>query len=73
MSSEIDYDNLRRMDQIILGFNIFKKYPDSDHLHSSHDELHAGPDENIVSAEDIVELEKLGWHAYGDFGFTFFT
>jgi hypothetical protein len=73
MSSEIDYDNLRRMDQIILGFNIFKKYPDSDHLNSSRDELHAGPDESTVSEADIAELAKLGWKAYGDGGFTFFT
>jgi hypothetical protein len=45
------------------AFAIFAEYaPDTTYgVHPAHDEITAGPDPGIVSAEHLEELEALGW------------
>ena len=44
------------------AFAIFAKYGDgAGKTQARHDELLAGPDPELVSAEDCAQLEALGW------------
>ena len=40
---------------------IFARYPGDDSIAAQHDELYAGPDPTLVSAEDLARLDVLGW------------
>lgn len=46
------------------AFSIFAKYnPDGwGDVEAEHDVIFAGPHPDLVSAEDKVRLEELGWH-----------
>lgn len=47
------------------AFQIFDSYgdPNEQDISAEHDEIFAGPDPEVVSAEHLIELEQLGWHA----------
>ena len=59
-------------EKLIAALQIFNKYGHSKFLSAEHDEIFAGPEPSDVSAEDIAELEKLGWRA-GESGFSSFV
>lgn len=52
------------------AFTIFAKYSKDengfDHVAGEHDEIFAGPNPEIVSAEDKARLSALGWSADND-------
>lgn len=50
-----EYEKLRK------ALDIFAKYEHRPWLSAEHDELFAGPDPSVVSAEDIEALDQLGW------------
>lgn len=59
----------RSADEWIESFEIFKKYEATGGLEAAkHDEVFAGPNPNVISSEDLVRLEKLGWNEseYGE-------
>jgi hypothetical protein len=65
----------RSTDEWIESFEIFKKYNATGGLEAAeHDEVFAGPNPNVVSSEDLVRLEQLGWNEseYGE-GFQAFV
>lgn len=49
--------------RIIEAFQIFEKYDHFKNVHAEHDELYAGPDPSVVSEEELVKLDELGWIA----------
>lgn len=59
----------RKSSEWIESFQIFEKYGCTDGIAAAeHDEVFAGPDDiSIISDEDRVRLEALGWNesAYG--------
>ena len=62
------------MEDLIKALRIFEKYCDDHHKQRpfccDHDIIIMnGAGKNDVSPEDLVELEKLGWYPYEDFGF----
>lgn len=51
-----------KYEEWILAFRIFQKYdPGSFNVQASHDEVHAGPEPDSVSDDDLRELYALGW------------
>ncbi len=60
---------------LMEAFMIFAKYPNEYHdiSRAEHDEIWAGPDPEVVSTEDKLRLEELGWNDYGDGGFHHFV
>ena len=62
------------MEDLIKALRIFEKYCDDYHCKypfcCDHDIIIMnGAGKNDVSQEDLVELHKLGWDPYEDFGF----
>ena len=62
------------MEDLIKALRIFEKYCDDFHKERpfccDRDIIVMnGAGKNDVSPEDLVELEKLGWYPYEDFGF----
>ena len=62
------------MEDLIKALRIFEKYCDDYYKQRpfccDHDIIIMnGAGKNDVSPEDLVELEKLGWYPYEDFGF----
>ena len=62
------------MEDLIKALRIFEKYCDDYHKQRpfccDHDIIIMnGAGKYDVSPEDLVELEKLGWYPYEDFGF----
>ena len=62
------------MEDLIKSFRIFWNYCDD--YHKTHPFccdrdiiVFNGAGKNDVSPEDLVELHKLGWNPYEDFGF----
>jgi hypothetical protein len=52
------------------AFTIFARYAGYDGVCAEHDEIWAGPDVSVVSAEDKARLAELGWTDGGEgFGF----
>jgi hypothetical protein len=49
-------------EELIRALQIFKEYDSDEFMSAEHDEIHAGPNPELVSAEHIAELEELGWH-----------
>ena len=44
------------------AFTIFARYDDKAYsVQPAHDEIFAGPNPDVVSAEDRARLEELGW------------
>lgn len=62
---------MEKVDQIIEGLNIFKKYGEVS-IQAEHDELFAGPVSQEVSTDDRKRLEEIGWRD-GDTGWSIFT
>ena len=65
------------MEDLIKALRIFEKYCDDYHRKfpfcCDHDIIIMnGAGKNDVSSEDLVELQKLGWEPYEDFGFCSF-
>jgi hypothetical protein len=52
-------------DGMIESLTIFRKYVTSGEeafpMNPMHDQLYAGPEPELVSAEDIARLQELGW------------
>lgn len=49
------------------AFTIFAKYGDEEYsTQADHEEIFAGPNPTIVSAEDRARLEELGWMECGE-------
>lgn len=59
--------------ELIRAFEIFGKYEFPQGVQAEHDEMWAGPDADTVSAEDVAELETLGWTPAEEGGFHHFT
>ena len=62
------------MEDLIKALRIFERCCDDYHKQRpfccDHDIIIMnGAGKNDVSPEDLVELEKLGWYPYEDFGF----
>lgn len=57
-------------ENFIAALTIFNKYEHSKFLSAEHDEIFAGPPFAAVSAEDLAELERLGWRQ-DDYGESF--
>lgn len=62
------------MEDLIKALRIFEKYCDDYHrtfpFCCDHDIIvFNGAGKYDVSLEDLVELKKLGWESYEDFGF----
>lgn len=51
----------RGYDELMAAFTIFGKYPHEYHLSRGDYEIYSGPDPKVVSDEDKIALEKLGW------------
>lgn len=49
------------------AFTIFAKY-EGNGVQAEHDEIFAGPNPELVTAEDMKRLEKLGWSPHWTFG-----
>lgn len=49
--------------QMARAFQIFDSYDGDQGVGFYDSEVNAGPDPAVVSAEHLVELEALGWHA----------
>jgi len=61
-------------EKVIAGLTIFQRHiksPGEAWFYTNHDEIRAG-DSDTVTAEEKAELAELGWHDYGEGGFTFF-
>jgi hypothetical protein len=52
---------MNRLNQLIQGLTILHAYSDAD-IAAEHDVIYAGPNADVVSEADAIELEKLGWH-----------
>lgn len=50
-------------ERMIRALQIFDGYEHDRGFTAEHDEVWAGPDPDSVSAEDLAELEALGWSA----------
>lgn len=58
---------------MIRAFEIFMEAGDvGEGITAEHDVIYAGPSADQVSAQQIAELERLGWHPYLD-GFYHFV
>lgn len=59
---------------LIEALAIFDKYAalHKPGFHAEHDEIYAGPSQDLVSVEDIHRLAHLGWTPSAE-GFHFFT
>ncbi len=57
---------MAKLSTVIEGLKILQKYEGDDDLcavRAEHDVIYAGgPAGNAFTAEDLVELEELGWH-----------
>ncbi len=51
---------------MLKAFTIFAKYNAEDNVSAGHDEIWAGPDPEVVSAEDLAILESLGWYPHDE-------
>ena len=61
------------MDDLIKALTIFSKYTDTKYpTHCEHDVMMVMVDPNIVSPEDIIELEQLGFDVTEDNCFSSF-
>ncbi len=51
--------------EMARAMEIFASYPVNrgGNVSAAHDEIWAGPDPTVVSAEHLAELEQLGWRA----------
>jgi hypothetical protein len=49
-------------EQWARAFTIFSQYTPSGDVSAEHDEVHAGPDPEVVSDADKAELASLHWH-----------
>lgn len=50
------------MDDLIKALQIFRKYSDTRHpTHCEHDIMHINVEVDLVSSEDVEELDKLGF------------
>ncbi len=57
------------MEDLIKALQIFLKYENPNYpTHCEHDELFVNIDPELVSKEDIEELDKLGFFVNEDFG-----
>jgi hypothetical protein len=55
------------MDKLIEALQIFLRYGNPSYpTHCEHDELYIMIDPDVVSAEDKVKLDELGFSATGD-------
>jgi hypothetical protein len=58
-------------DEMARAFTIFASYPDErPGISAEHDEIWAGPNPAVMTAEDLAELEQLRWmpdHAHETF------
>lgn len=58
------------MEDLIKALQIFLKYDNSRNpTHCEHDELTVNVNPSLVSEEDKVELEKLGFHSEEEDGY----
>lgn len=58
--------SLNVYERMARAMAIFNSYPveRGGSIHAEHDEMYAGPDPEVVSAEHKAELEELGWLFY---------
>lgn len=69
---------MKTNEKIVKAFTIFLKYEDLDNLdpdvYAEHDVIYCGPDPEIVSEEDKLKLEELGFGVDTEFNcFYYFT
>lgn len=43
------------------AFQIFDKYESDQEVEADYGVVYAGPDSDDVAADDLIELENLGW------------
>lgn len=56
-----EYQHMARAMEIFASYD-----DDSASVSAEHDEIYAGPDPTVVSAEHIAELGQLDWHPVPD-------
>jgi hypothetical protein len=50
------------------AFSIFSQYDNKPFsVHAEHDEIFAGPNPSVVSAEHLKRLNELGWRKHEEF------
>lgn len=62
---------LSTLDKVIAGLQILRKY--GDNFCAEHDQIWAGGDDNVVTAEDAARLEELGWFKASEGGWSHFA
>lgn len=63
-------DDLSYFQKLARALLIFDEYESGGFLSAEHDEIFAGPDPEVVSAEHRAELESYGWRP-ADYGGVF--
>lgn len=56
-----DLRDLPEYQQLARAFEIFASYPGEQHVATDTDQIYAGPNPAVVSAEHLADLAALGW------------